>query len=430
MLKKNMIYSECYGCASNKSDYEIIQGILINQGYIFTDKQDKGDVLILNTCGVKEVTENRMLHRIHQLYLTGKPLIISGCLPKINLKKIIEFAPNFAAVLDPYSLDKITFAVNSALNGETGRKYFRDHAIVKSKFPRLRSNRYIAIVQISEGCKGSCSYCCTRLARGSLTSFPIEEVLKSIEKSLLEGVREIQLTAQDTGAYGLDIGCSIVDLLKKILVIRGKYKVRLGMMSPEFAFNNISELLKIYKNHKMFKFIHLPVQSGSNEILNHMKRSYAIKEFECIVKKFRDMRKDFSIATDIIVGYPMESENDFKKTQIIIKKTKPDIVNISKYGLRPGTAVHHLGLLPPEIISRRSRLLSKECSRISYERNLLMVRRNFNVFFNEFNGQNTYLGRSDNYKKILLNTSDNLLGSLKNVLVNNCTDRYLIGVKM
>ena len=141
MSKKNLIYSECYGCASNKSDYGIMLKILKDQGFKFTNRLNDGEVLILNTCGVKEVTENRMLWKIKRLSLTGKPLIITGCLPKINFKKIQKSAPTFSAVLDPFSIDKITSAVINALDGNIGGKYFRDEAIEKSKFPKIRLNK-------------------------------------------------------------------------------------------------------------------------------------------------------------------------------------------------------------------------------------------------------------------------------------------------
>ena len=424
-------YAESYGCSSNTFDFQVILGILTECGFQIVDNVEKARLIIINTCGVKKATEDRMLSRIKELSKTGNPLIITGCLPKIALDKIIKAAPKFAAVLDPYSVDKISEAAYAVVKGGGGLIYFSERGEELDKKllrGRVRLNPFIDVIQVAEGCLGCCSYCCTRFARGRLHSYPPDLILRELSHSVAEGALEIHLSSQDLGAYGLDIGTGLIELLKGIVKIPGKFKVRLGMLNPQHALRMVDELAGILSNPKFFKFIHIPVQSGSDRVLNDMKRPYSRAEFVELVSKLRDKVDDITIATDIIVGFPTETNKDFKDTLSLIREVNPDIVHISKYYHRPGTYASKVWKeLKPQIVSERAKITSKICGEISLKSNLKLVGKEIGVYIVDTGSKGGLIGRTDNYKKVVLEDG---LGRVKpgdnvRLKIVNANSRYL-----
>ncbi|MEM4245459.1 MAG: radical SAM protein, partial [Candidatus Nanoarchaeia archaeon] len=191
-----------------------------------------------------------------------------------------------------------------------------------------------------------------------------KEILGEVKKAVKEGCTIIKLTAEDTGCWGKDIDEKLPDLLGEILKTEGNFKIRLGMMNPNHAIEFLDELIKIYNNPKMIKFIHIPVQSGSNKVIKDMKRDYKVEDFKKIVKRFRKEVRGINIATDIIAGYPTETEEDFKKTLELIKEVKPEVLNISKFAPRPKTEAAKLKQLRTEIIKERSKYLTLEYKKL------------------------------------------------------------------
>ena len=206
----------------------------------------------------------------------------------------------------------------------------------KTLYPKYY-NQIAAPISIAEGCRLSCSYCITSIARGSLKSYPINEIKKDIENALEQDCKEIQITAQDTAAYGLDFGKNLGELLTKISNINSEFRIRVGMMNPYHVKNNLDSILNGFDSSKIYKFLHLPVQSGDNEILKKMNRKYEIDDFYNIVKKFRKKYPEITISTDIIVGFPTENDEQFERSIKLVSKTKPDITNITRYSARPFT---------------------------------------------------------------------------------------------
>ncbi len=427
MKNSYCIYSENYGCSSNKYDHEVILGQLSKAGYPIEKDINKADIILVNTCAVKRPTEDRIIKRLQVLAQLEKPLIISGCLSKVNPKKIVNMIPSYSALVDPFSIHKITDIVARIVEGEKNKIYTSYNPHDTSTLPRWRSNKYISIVKISEGCLGDCSYCCTKIARGRLFSFPPQNIIKNIRQASHEGAREIYLTSQDTGCYGTERGTDLARLLRKILELKGDFKVRIGMMTPNFAKRNLDCLLDIINEKRFFKFIHIPVQSGSDKVLETMKRKYSIQEFISICRILKKANPDLTIATDIIVGFPTESEHDFKETVKLIQTIKPDITNISKYGPRKGTASSALPSLDTSIINRRSKILSNICAKISRESNSRMIGNQISTYITDMNNKKKYIARTPNYKKILINNNQTLLGKKCNIEVVDYTHRYLIG---
>ncbi|MFW9943259.1 MAG: tRNA (N(6)-L-threonylcarbamoyladenosine(37)-C(2))-methylthiotransferase [Candidatus Thorarchaeota archaeon] len=419
------IYLENYGCSANTHDLEIMLGYLSNHGYIIKNMPEESDIIIINTCGVKKPTEDRIINRLKTLGKLNIPIIITGCLPKINLSAIKSSLPNYAAILDPYSVDNIIQALEYIKKGNYGAKFFSKKTPIKVDLPEERINNLIKIVPISEGCLGNCTYCCTRFARGRLFSFPIQNITEEVNRAVSEGVTEIWITGQDTGSYGKDIGLKLTDLLIDLIKIKGDFIIRLGMMNPNYAKDMIEELISIYQNDKIYKFLHVPIQSGSDRILELMNRQYKVSEVERIIERFRKSFSDITIATDIIVGFPTESEVDFNQSIEFVDKARPDVVNISKFAIRPKTTAGELPQIPNKIIKDRSKRLSNLCSKISLDANSKYLNSTQIVYINKELRKNHFEGRLRNYKKVLINQELNLLGKKVHAKIGNTTDRYL-----
>jgi MiaB/RimO family radical SAM methylthiotransferase len=272
--------------------------------------------------------------------------------------------------------------------------------------PKIRENKVIEIVQICSGCLGSCSYCATKLAKGNLLSFEPDKIVKEIEYAKRDGAKEFWLTGQDISCYGFDIKTSLPELLEKILEIKGKYFIRLGMLNPRYLKKIIDKLLDICEDQRIFKFFHIPVQSGSNKILKEMNRGYKVEDFLWLIKKIRDKFKEATIWTDVIVGYPSESKKDFEETLELIKKVEPDWVNVSKFYYMEKT----YAIKPKEMKTskERSRIASELIKKIAIEKN-----KKWNSWEGEILVDDFAMGRNFAYKAIHLNENIELGKFLK-----------------
>ena len=349
------VFAEVYGCPSNIADYEMALGLLKEAGFEIANSSAEADINIIFTCIVKNPTEHRMIQKIQEFTKIGKPLIVAGCMPKTSQRAIENINPD-ASLVGPDSIIHIADVARLALEGKKVI-FIADERKPKLGLPRARKDRTVAIIPISIGCMSDCAYCATKFARGRLCSYPAEKIVDEVRAAVKDGCSEVWLTSQDNGCYGLDIGTDLPTLLKEVCSINGNFTVRVGMMNPVHAKKIVDELIEAYKNKKIQKFLHLPVQSGSDRILRAMKRGYMVRDFTAIVEKFRAAFPDLALSTDIIVGFPGETEKDFQSTVELLEKIKPEKVNMSKFGARPGTEAAKLKQLPPETISERSRRL-------------------------------------------------------------------------
>jgi len=423
--REKAVYVESYGCSANRFDLEIMLAKLIGAGYKAIHNTELADIILINTCAVKKPTEDRILQRLRVLSLLNKPLIVSGCLPKIDLKAIRKSASSFSAALDPHSVDRILEAVIAAQNGERNRLFFSEKPGAKLLQPKIRLNKLVEIVQISEGCAGACSFCCVRFARGRLFSYPKELIVRRINEAVLEGAREIWVTSQDSGAYGLDIGTNLVELLEDCCEIEGDFLIRVGMMNPNHVSAISKRLARVYKESRIFKFLHLPVQSGDDEVLEWMNRSYSVKDFERIVSTFRKEMPEITLSTDIICGFPGETEAAFEKTIELVRKVKPDIVNVSRFFPRPHTPAENMKQFSVEEVKSRSRHLSGIARQISLERNKSWLDWKGRILVDEKGKDETWVGRNFAYKPIVVKSWEYLIGRFVSVRVIGAFPTYL-----
>jgi len=418
------VYVETYGCTMNRSDSDLLRGI-ISSKFTVTNKINESDVVVINSCGVVEFTERKIIKRILELKKAGKKVVVAGCLPRISPRKMREIADG---MLSPDNILEINDVINSTLKGEKAIKISLrnlDKASLYGIKRRLKDST-IAIVSISEGCLGKCSFCVTRFARGRLHSFNFDRILEEVKNVVEQGFKEIQLTSQDTGAYGLDKnGKKLPDLLEEIVKIEGNFRVRVGMMNPHHALIILDDLINAYFSEKIYKFIHVPVQSGDNKVLESMRRNHTVEDFIEVVSRFRESFKDVMVATDIIVGYPTENEEAFWKTYELIREIKPDLVNITRFSPRPKTEACKFRDIVSRIKKERSRKLTRLVNEIKEEINKKFVGRKFKVLITKHGKKNTLLSRTDSYRPVILN--EGKIGDFLNTKIISSSRTCLLG---
>ncbi len=415
-------YLKTYGCKLNQTDSELIRGLL--KDYQESSKEE-ADFVILNTCGVVERTERKILKEAADLKKKGKKIIISGCLPLISFEECDKIADG---IIGPTNISSITLIVEKVLKGEKAiniKKNKIDKSNLCLKKKREERETCSAIISIAEGCLGSCSYCATRFARKELVSFDIQNIVKEAEIVLASGFKEIQLTSQDLSVYGMEKGKQILpELLKELVKIEGDSRIKLGMMNPGHALKMIDRLLKAYESDKIYKFIHIPLQSGDDELLKKMNRGYSASDFITVAQTFKKKFKDGIIATDIIVGHPLETEESFEKTIKVIKKIKPDVIHIFKFSKRKGTPDFNLKDYPDRIKKERSRILTELFESLNLEKNKKYLNKKFNVLIVE-KRKGKYLARTESGRAVVLDRGE--IGTFTKVKIVDYRWNYLIG---
>ena len=403
-------YVEAYGCTLNFGESREIEDVLVEKGWEVVDELEGSDLAVLVTCVVIETTEREMLKRIAQLS-TAPRLVVTGCMATACREKAERVAPS-AVFVAPGDLESFSQFVDSC---GIGRR------------PTIRERESYSIVPIATGCRGACSYCITRLARGELKSRSQARVVAAVRSAASSGPREIQLTAQDTAAYGCDIGTDLPAMVEEVCRIPLDFRLRVGMMNPKSVMPVADRIAKMYLEPKVFKFLHLPVQSASDRLLEHMDRGYTVQDFGSIVTTMRKLVPRITLSTDLIVGYPGESEDDHRKNLALIKDTRPDIVNVTRFSSRPGTkAAVADGQVVGWKAKDRSRELTELRFEVALERNAAWKDMTLTTLATEKGKNMSTILRSDEYKQVVVPESLTL-GKYYEVRVVGATPTYLIG---
>ena len=392
------IWVEAYGCSASFADSEMISGLIVNGGHTLVQDKSESDLNLIVTCSVKDVTATRMINRIKESQ--SKPLVVAGCLPKAERHTVEKFARN-ASMMGPNSIGKTLQVIETTLNGSKIIA-LDDTDLSKVGIPKVRLNPVVGIVEISNGCMSECTFCQTKLAKGDLNSYRIGDIVRQVKRELIDGCKEIWLSSTDNGCYGLDIGEDLPSLIEQVSQIPEDFRIRVGMMNPMFMPRIRDGLLKSFESNKVFRFLHVPVQSGSNDVLNNMKRGHTVETFKNVVRKFRTKFESFTISTDIIIGYPTETKENYEETIELLKETRPDIVNLSRYSKRPGTVAAEMPQIDVTEVKRRSKQVTELINKISLENNKKWVGWKGDVLFDE-NLNSQIKGRNFAYKPIFIN---------------------------
>ncbi len=417
------VFIESYGCTFNQADGQIIAGNLLENDIDLVGSIEEADVVIVNTCYVKLPTEDKMVFRIQKLQkeFPDKKIIVGGCMVEIDPEKLEKIGPDVSWI-GPHQLNKSASVVNATYCGEVIREtgFSKDS---KVDVPKVSDDGLIHILQICEGCLGACTFCCTRFARGPLNSYPISDVVAEARQAIENGVCEIQLTAQDTAAFGRDSGEKLSDLIKEVANLEGDFRVRVGMMHPKNILNSVDEIIDAMKHPKVYDFIHLPVQSGSDKVLSDMRRGHNISQYKEIVSKFKKEIPDITLAVDIIVGYPTESDDDFDETVKLLRQIKPSPIHLSKYQHRIGAISSSLKEIPPKVMKKRSKFLSEIKEEITKEENVEFLDSIQNVLVVEKGSKGGYIAKTNNYIPVIVD--DVKLGTFVDVKITEATSTYL-----
>jgi MiaB-like tRNA modifying enzyme len=420
--KSRRVYVKSFGCSANLADGEVIAGCLSDVGYDIVERAQSASILIYNTCAVKSPTENRMINILKKVP-RGKRLIVAGCLPVINFERL-KAQVRFDGVVGPAPGSRVVNAVRKVDCGEKVVMLMKDSK-PSLNLPKIPVNSVTGIIPINYGCLGACSYCCVLLARGRLRSYQTSEIVERMKQDLASGAKEIWLTSQDTACYGKDIATNLADLLRRICEIEGNFFIRVGMMTPNQALEILDDLIEVYKNEKVFKFLHLPVQSGDNEVLKIMNRFYTVEDFKRIVRSFRKEIPKITVATDVICGFPGESQAAFERTMELIKEIHPDVVNISKFFPRPHTPAKKMKQLPPQEVNERSKHMARLSKRISLRKNRAWINWEGPILVNEKGEEKSWVGRNFAYKPVVIKAEGFLLGKFLHVRVVRGFSTYL-----
>ena len=386
------VYFEAYGCTQNYGESRLMQHALASRGCSIAPTPATADANVLVTCTVVEHTERKMLARMRALAACGKPLVVAGCMAAAQRELVRKTVPE-ARLLPPRKWPQIvdllgagTACGETALAAEADDTAWRD-----------------AIVPIAQGCAGRCTYCITRVARGRVSSYPMEDLVARIRGHVEAGIRDIKLTGQDTAAYGRDTGGSLADLLRGATAIEGDFRIRVGMMDPLTALPILDDLIDAFSSPKVYKFLHLPVQSGDDGVLEAMRRDYTVADFGRIVARFRAAHPGITLATDVIVGFPGETEDAFERSMDLVRRVRPDIVNVTRFSARAGTPA---ASMPAQVVSwrvkERSRRLARLRFAIAREINEALVGRALPLLTTEPGKGGTTLARTDAYKQVVL----------------------------
>ncbi|KFM20375.1 1-deoxy-D-xylulose-5-phosphate reductoisomerase protein [Marine Group I thaumarchaeote SCGC AAA799-P11] len=415
------IFVESYGCSASFADSEMISGLILNGGHTLVEDSSESDLNVVVTCSVKDATANKMVHRIKSL--KTKPLVVAGCLPKAEKETVEKFSEN-ASLLGPNSLGKTLQVIDSTLKGRK-EVALEDSDLSKVGLPKVRLNPAVGIVEIASGCMSECTFCQTKISKGDLQSYRLGDIVRQVKTEISEGCKEVWLTSTDNGCYGFDIGTDLPSLVNAVSDIPEEFMIRVGMMNPMYMPRIKENLIESYDNDKVFKFLHIPVQSGSDKVLHDMKRGHTAGTFREIVNKARERFPNFTISTDIIVGFPSETREDFEKTVKLLDETRPDVVNLSRYSARPGTEAAEWEQINVAEVKLRSKRIFEQINKISLENNKKWIGWKGSVLFDEQTDEGIK-GRNFAYKPVFVPEQVDI-GQSQAVEIIDATQNSLLG---
>ena len=395
------VYLEAYGCSQNIAETNMLGQAM---GEIVS-RPEEADVILIGTCVVIEHTENRMLRRIKELKRYGKKIVVYGCLPSAR-KELLDMD---VVPIATWEFDRAGEILN----------------LDRSPMDEVFIWDAVATIPIANGCLGQCTYCITRLARGRVKSRSKDWILRLVKKALEQRAVEIRISAQDTAAYGRDIGTELAELINSITAIPGKFYLRVGMMEPRETLRILPELIDAYSNPKVYKFLHLPVQSGDNEILHRMNRGYKVEDFIKIVKNFRQRFPEMTLSTDIIVGFPGENDKSFENTMKLIKEIKPEILNITRFSPRPKTPAYKWKRPSTNKVKEWSQKLTALHMENMHKRFESMLGKEFKVIVPSRGKRGKYLARSQNYEPVVLDNA--VIGREYIIRITHYEKSHLVG---
>ncbi len=370
-------YIKTFGCQMNELDSELVRQKLLDIGYVETENEDEADIILINTCHVRKKAEEKAIHFSRSAKNRNKTVVLMGCLAQAMGSKLHDIA-KADIVIGPRSYEKIADVLLDFERKQTRRSLCEDLGMFSLKRRRVREGEFSAYVSIQQGCDNFCTFCVVPYTRGREISRPAKDILEEVLYLEQNGITEITLLGQNVDSY-FDGKYDFADLLK-LLEDRTRYVRRIKFTSPNPRDMSYKVILTIAQSEKIVRWIHLPLQAGSTKILKRMNRGYTKEEYLEQALRIRELVKDVSISTDIIVGFPGETEEDFEHTLDVVRKVKYDFAYMFIYSPRQGTpASLFKDQLPYEEKNRRLRKLIDTVNEGIVQRRRLMLGRTYEV---------------------------------------------------
>ena len=435
--RKRLAYVRSFGCQLNVSDGEKIKGMLKRIGYDFTDDERQADIIILNTCAVRESAEERVYGIIGSMkkLKEEKPSLImglSGCMTAQEhvVEKIRKKYPQIDFVMGTSAINTLPKLLLDCLRGVKFSADTREYDDFSEHTEQVRESTYKASVPIMFGCNNFCTYCIVPYVRGRERSRRPEDITEEVEKLVSNGYKEIMLLGQNVNSYGKDLAENVTfpDLLRRIDRIDGDFVIRFMSSHPKDATRELIDT--IFDCKKVAKHLHLPIQSGSNSVLERMNRRYTVGQYLETVEYIRSRDPDFSLTTDIIVGFPNETDEEFRETLDIIKRIRYDNIYSFIYSRRTGTKASEIvDTIPEQVKSVRMRELLTVQREVSTENYKRFIGRRMRVLVDgESKKRSGYVtGKSDEFIIVEFEGDRSLIGDFVEIEVTESMNWAVTG---
>ncbi len=444
----NRVYIKTYGCQMNERDSEAVAAMLRGKGYSIVDSEFDADVVLLNTCSVREQAEQKAIgkagHVMKRRNRNPNLIVgIMGCMAQNRGEELVDRLPDLDLVVGTQKFHRVPEHLDHMIASLQGQGP-RPSTVVDLEEEAGSQNtirahvddarQVSAFVSIMQGCNMKCSYCIVPKTRGEERARPMGAILREIEELAAKGTREVTLLGQIVNQYGIrefpfvDQKSPFVQLLERVQAVEGIERIRFTSPHP-VGFKD--DLIECYARlPKLCEYLHFPMQSGSNRILKAMRRPYTIEKFRCIIDKIRAVRPGVYLSTDVIVGFPGETEEDFELTRRAFEAIGFDMAYLFKYSPRPGTTAEPLGdPVDKETKEHRNQVLLEILGRHSLARNQSLVGRTEEVLIEgpAKRGEGRFMGRTRGHRKVIVPASERLVGELVPVAIQGATASTLTG---
>ncbi len=444
----NRVYIKTYGCQMNERDSEAVAAMLRGKGYAVIDNEQEADVVLLNTCSVRDQAEQKAIGKAGHLmkrkrkdpnFIVG----VMGCMAQNRGQALLDSLPDLDLVVGTQKFHRVPDHLSNmiaTLQGQGPRpESIVDLAEELDSQNTIKSHvddkpQVTAFVSIMQGCNMKCSYCIVPKTRGAERARPMEDIVKEVEELAAKGTREVTLLGQIVNQYGIrefphiDKKSPFVQLLEKVHKVEGIERIRFTSPHP-VGFKQ--DLIDCYARlPKLCEYLHFPMQSGSDRILKAMRRPYSIERFRGIIDQIRKVRSDMYISTDIIVGFPGETEEDFELTRKHFEEIGFDMAYLFKYSVRPDTTAEPLGdPITKELKEERNQVLLEILARSSLRRNQALIGKIEDVLFEgpAKKGEGMFVGRTRGNRVVIVKASSRLVGQLVPVRFSRVTANTLYG---
>jgi len=427
------IFIETYGCQMNVSDTEIIRGLLNKDGLSLTQNINEADVILVNTCSVREHAERRVYGRLgayRSLKKRNPDLIIGvlGCMAeRLRSKLNGERSKDVDLIVGPDEYRRLPALINNAWHGEKGIAVKLSRVETYDDITPLRTNNISAWISIMRGCDKFCSFCVVPYTRGRERSRSFKNIIEEARQLSERGFKEITLLGQNVNSYK-DGDHTFPDLLEAIAQIDTRMRIRFTTSHPQDMSDKLINTIAGYSN--ICKYIHLPVQSGSDRILSLMNRNYTASHYKNLVDKIFSRIKNVSLSTDIISGFPTEREEDHKMTLELMKEVQFDGAFMFKYSPREKTAAYTLrDDVPEEVKTERINQIINLQNQISAKKNEKMVGKSVEVLVEGVSkkSKKEYYGRTDGNKVVIFPGGPYKAGDYIEVKITRANSATLFG---